>query len=475
MKTQFSFLLASAMLLTACASVGPDYQQPEALTVDMRISPDVKTIAYEQQWWQRFDDPLLSTLVQQTLEHNYSLAAARANVERAMAQFDDADNDGWIKGDISAQVENSKSQQPAVSTERVYSHRYQTGANLHWALDVAGKLRRASESAYARAESAEADFQALRVSIVSSLASRYADYRGIQNKLLVAQRNDLILAETLQLIELRLQEGLASEFESSRIKAQQSAVKAAIVLLQSQLQKAQYDLALLSGFQANELPVDLSELVDYQSMPALQGPVAIGDASQLLLRRPDVRAAERRLAMTTAQIGVAKADLYPAINVSGFLGFVTGQSSQLNHDARAWSVVPSVSWQGLDWGSVQARIRAASASQREALAQYQQQMLVAINEAQSSLSAYSFSQQRLQHLADQQAAAQRSMVLADAEYRAGLSDLLDLLDAERSLLEAQSDYIDGQMQVMKDLVAVYQAFGGALGEQPQPATARLAF
>ncbi|WP_019530815.1 efflux transporter outer membrane subunit [Dasania marina] len=469
-----SFLVATALLLTACASVGPDYQKPDALAVDMRMGADVETMAYERQWWQRFDDPVLTELVQQTLTNNYSLAAAQANVERAMAQFDDVDNDATPTGSLDAQVTNSKGQQPGVSNERVYSHRYQAGANLRWAVDVAGKLRRASESAYASAESAEADFQALRVSLVSRLASRYADYRGLQNKRVVAQRNENILAETLQLIDLRLQEGLASEFELSRIKAQQSAVKAAIVLLDSQLQKARYDLALLSGYQPNQLPVDLSVAV-VVAMPALNGPVAIGDADQLLQRRPDVRAAERRLAMTTADIGVAKADLYPAINVNGFLGFITGQSSQLNSDARAWSLTPSVSWQGLDWGSVQARIRAASAGQREALARYQQQVLVAVNEAQSSLTSYSFSQQRLQHLADQQTAAQRSMVLADAEYRAGLSDLLDLLDAERSLLDAQSGYIDGQMQVMKDLVAVYQAFGGALGDVAAQPGVTLAF
>ena len=223
---------------------------------------------------------------------------------------------------------------------------------------------------------------------------------------------------------------------------------------------AEYDLALLAGHQASSLPVKLLE----KPIPSLNQPVAIGDVGELLLRRPDVRSTERRLAAATANIGVVKADLYPAINVTGFLGFLTGQSSGLDHNARAWTVAPSLSWQGLDMGSVKARIKVANAEQRKALADYQQQVLVAVNDAQSALTAYNFSQQQLHHLADQQHASETAMELATLQYESGLFDLLDLIDTERTLLTAKDSFAAGQAQVMKDLVAVYQAFGGAIGQ-----------
>jgi multidrug efflux system outer membrane protein len=417
-------------------------------------------VNYERQWWQRFDDPILSQLVDLTLTNNQSLAAAQANIDRVLAQFIDIDNDSLPSGSLDLSYQNSKGQQPGSGTQRLQSRRYQGGANINWQLDVAGKLQRASESALANAQSTQSELHALQVAIVSNLVTRYADYRGTQHRLTVAKRNVLILNELAQLVRVRQQEGLASELELTRILAQQSGVKASIEQLASELKLTEYDLALLSGQRANALPVELSN----QAVPELNGPVAIGDVGQLLLRRPDVRAAERRLAASTASIGVATADLYPQVNVSGFLGFLTGQSSQITNNAGAWSVIPSISWQGLDWASVEARIDAANAEQRRVMAEYQQQLLVAINQAQSSLTAYSYSQRRHHHLAAQRQASEQAMALATVQYRSGLSDLLSLLDTERSLLAAQDSYAQAQAQVMKDLVAIYHAFGGAIGD-----------
>ncbi|NRA62381.1 MAG: efflux transporter outer membrane subunit [Psychrobium sp.] len=453
--------ICSALLLSACSSVGPDYQPPVIEPVTLDIEDELVTIDYERQWWLRFNDPILSQLVELTLSNNQSLVAAQANVDRMLAQFTDIDNDSLPSGSLDLSYQNSKSQQPGSNAQRVQSRRYQGGINLGWQLDFAGKLQRTSESALATAQSTQDELHALQVAIVSNLVTRYADYKGISHQLSVAKRNVHILDELAKLVRVRQQEGLASELELTRILAQQSGVKASIELLASQQKISEYDLALLSGQRANALPMVLSE----QTMPQLNGPVAIGDAGKLLLRRPDVRAAERRLAASTASIGVATADFYPQVHISGFLGFITGQSSLLANNAGAWSIMPSVSWQGLDWASVEARIDAANAQQRQMMALYQQQLLVAINEAQSSLTTYSYSQRRLHHLDTQRQASQQAMTLATAQYRSGLSDLLSLLDTERSLLAAQDSYAQAQAQVMKDLVSIYHAFGGAIGHQ----------
>jgi len=453
-------VIAPIALLVGCVTVGPDYQAPQEQAVELHVAKDIETASYERLWWQRFNDDVLNKLVALTLENNYSLEAAKANIDRALANFADVDNDDRPVGSVDVDYHNSKAQQPDFTDERIYSRRYQVGANLTWQLDLVGKLERASESAYANAESVQADLHALQVSIVSNLVSLYADYRGLQKRVQVAHRNVDILKQTADITQLRFEEGMASEFEFARVQAQLSSVQASIAQLDSLLKQTEYDLALLAGYQAASLPVDLLE----EPIPSLNKPVAIGDVGELLLRRPDVRSAERRLAAATAQIGVAKADLYPAVNVSGFLGFLTGHASGLDNSARAWTVAPSLSWQGLDMGSVKARINIANAEQRKALADYQQQVLVAVNDAQSALSTYSFSQQQLHHLADQQQASEKAMELATLQYESGVFDLLDLIDTERTLLASQDSYAAGQAQVMKDLVAVYQAFGGAIGQ-----------
>lgn len=454
-----STVALSALLLSACASVGPDYQRPAATQVNLTFNNNLNIGQYERQWWQRFDDPVLNQLVQLALENNQSLAAAQANIERALAQFSDIDNDAWPSASVDLSYQNSEGQQPGGTAQRVQSRTYKGGVNMNWQLDIAGKLRRASESASANAQAIQRDLHTLQVAIVSNLASVYADYRGTQHQLKVAKRNVEILDKLAKLVQVRQKEGLASELELTRIKAQQSGVKASIEQLSSTLKRNAYDLALLSGHRANQLPVMLGE----QEVPELNGPVAIGDAASLLLRRPDVLAAERRLAAVTADIGVATAAFYPQLTVDGFLGFVTGQSSLITDNSSAWSVVPSISWKGLDWSSVKAQVAMANARQRRVLADYRQQMLTAVNQAQSSLTAYSYSQRSLHHLEAQRQASAEAMELATAQYRVGLTDLLSLLDAERGLLSAQDGYAQGQAQVMKDLVAIYHAFGGAIG------------
>ena len=453
-------LIAPIALLAGCITVGPDYQAPENKAVALQVAADIETAAYDRLWWQRFDDEVLNELVVLTLENNYSLEAAKANIDRALANFADIENDDRLVGSLDADYQNSNAQQPGFTNERVYNRRYQVGANLNWQLDLVGKLERSSESAYASAESIQADLHGLQVSIVSNLISLYADYRGLQKRVQVAHRNVDILKQTAEITRLRFEEGIESEFEFARVRAQLSSVQASIAQLDSQLKLAEYDLALLAGYDASSLPVEMLE----GPIPSLNKPVAIGDVSKLLLRRPDVRSAERRLAAATARIGVAKADLYPSVNVTGFLGFLTGHASGIDNSARAWTVAPSISWQALDMGSVKARINMANAEQRKALADYQQQLLVAVNDAQSALTAYSFSQLQLHHLADQQQASEKAMELATLQYEEGLFNLLDLIDTERTLLVSQDSYAAGQAQVMKDLVAIYRAFGGAIGE-----------
>ena len=192
----------------------------------------------------------------------------------------------------------------------------------------------------------------------------------------------------------------------------------------------------------------------------------IGNPAELLRRRPDIRAAERQLAAATANVGVATADLFPRVSLSGFLGFTAGRGSQLGAaDARAWGVAPSISWAAFDLGSVRARLRGAEAESDGALANYEQHVLLALEESENAFSDYAKRQQRLVSLVRQSEASRAAAEQAGVRYREGEVDFLILLDAERERLAAEDSQAQAEVELYRGIVAIYKALGG--GWQPQ--------
>ena len=201
----------------------------------------------------------------------------------------------------------------------------------------------------------------------------------------------------------------------------------------------------------------------------------IGDTSELLRRRPDVRAAEQQLAAATARVGVATADLFPRVSVTGFVGFLSGDVGHLvgtssGSDSRAWSVTPSVSWAAFDFGSVRARLRASNAQADAAAANYEKVVLTALEDTENSLVAYSTRQVQLKSLAEQAAASRRAAELAETQYREGVADFLVLLDAQRTQLDAEDSVAQAETAVNVAVVAIYKALGG-VGQPPADQTA----
>ena len=189
--------------------------------------------------------------------------------------------------------------------------------------------------------------------------------------------------------------------------------------------------------------------------------LALGDPSLLLNRRPDVRAAERQLAMSPAREGVAQAELYPRITLSGVLGLLAGRGNVFGSgDSRAWAVTPALSWAAFDLGSARARLRGAKASTRESFATYEQTVLLAFEETENALVAYREQQQRLIKLADQARESTRAAGIARVRYREGVADFLALLDAERTQLQAEEAATRAEAEVFTAVVAVYKSLGG---------------
>ncbi|WP_372868012.1 efflux transporter outer membrane subunit [Pseudomonas sp.] len=451
-----------ALALSACA-VGPDYTSPPTAPAKLTSAATghYDRTRFEAVWWQQFDDPTLNQLVQQSLEENRQLRGAFARLRAARAIRDDVANDHLPTISSRASGAFGKAQQPGISSQRVTTERYDLGLDMAWELDLFGRIQRQLEASEAQIEVAEADFYQLQVSLIAELVDAYGNLRGAQLRERIARENLANQQESRGITEQLRDAGVGSELDVLRSDARLAATEASLPQLQAEQLRARNRIATLLGQRPEQLTVDLSA----QPLPAIAKALPIGDPAELLRRRPDVRAAERQLAAATASIGVATADLFPRVSLSGFLGFTAGRGSLLGASAaRAWGVAPSISWAAFDLGSVRARLRGAEANADGALANYEQQVLLALEESENAFSDYAKQQQRLLALLRQSQASRAAAEQAGVRYREGEVDFLVLLDAERERLAAEDAQALAEVELYRGIVAIYKALGG--GWQP---------
>ncbi|MDX1299254.1 MAG: efflux transporter outer membrane subunit [Pseudomonas sp.] len=451
-----------ALVLSACA-VGPNYQapQPAAVALHSAQSNNYDRSHFEASWWQQFDDPILNQLVEQSLQENRELRVAFARLRAAQAIRDDLGNDQLPTVTSRTSGEFGKAQQPGVTEQRVRGERYDLGLDMLWELDLFGRIQRQLEASDAELEVAEADYQQLQVSLIAELVNAYGSLRGAQLREHIARANLKNQQASRALTEQLREAGIGSQLDVLRSDARLAGTEASVPQLQAQQQRAQNRIATLLGLRPEQLTIDLSP----HTLPAIAKALPIGDPGELLRRRPDIRAAERQLAAATATIGVATADLFPRVSLSGFLGFTAGRGSQLGSSAaQAWSIAPSISWAAFDLGSVRARLRGAEANADGALANYEQQVLLALEETANAFSDYGKRQQRLLALLRQSDASRAAAEQAAVRYREGEVDFLVLLDAERERLSAEDAQAQAEVELYRAIVAIYKALGG--GWQP---------
>ena len=451
-----------ALAVSACA-VGPDYQAPatEPARLAAADAAKVERARFETLWWQQFDDATLNQLVQQSLQENRELRVAFARLKAARAIRDDVSNDQFPVITSAASAEIGKGQQPGVTEVRVNAERYDLGLNMAWELDLFGRIQRQIEASEADIGVAEAELQQLQVSLIAELVDAYGTLRGAQLREAIAREN-LKNQQDSRALTVQLRDaGIGNELDVLRADGRLAATEASVPQLQSIEARARNRIATLLGQRPEQLSVDLSP----KPLPVIAKALPIGDPTELLRRRPDIRAAERQLAGATAQVGVATADLFPRVSLSGFLGFTAGRGSQIGaSDARAWAVAPTISWAAFDLGSVRARIRGAKADAEGALANYEQQVLIALEESENAFSDYSKRQQRLVSLVRQSEATRAAAEQAAVRYREGTVDFLVLLDAERERLAAEDAQAQAEVELYQGIVAIYKALGG--GWQP---------
>lgn len=465
-----SLLLAMvlAALLAACA-VGPDYRPAPAAAVTAHNldAGHFAAAAPPSDWWQQFPDPLLGQLESQALTANLDVAIAVEHVRAARAAFSEANLDFAPHLPLEAQYARSKEQQPGFTTDRINIASYTAGFDASWELDLFGHVRRSAQAAGAQLGVQQATLADTQVSVAAEVARNYFELRGSQRQLAVARDNIANQREALRLTQIRYEAGRVTELDVDSAQARLKATEASVPLLEAAEKRAGYRLAVLLA----QKPGDLDAQLAAGSVPAWTDPLPVGDVSDLLRRRPDVRIAERNLAAATAQVGIATADLFPRVTVTGFVGFLTGDGAQLGAaSSRAWAVSPTLTWPGLDFGSAHARLRAAKAESAGALDSYQKAVLGALEDFENACFNYSRQIERLSNVVEQADASRRAAKMAEIQYREGQINFLVLLDAQRTELEAEDAVAQAETGVNTGAVAVYKALGGVPAGTPQMQT-----
>jgi outer membrane protein, multidrug efflux system len=453
-------------LLAGCA-VGPNYQRPKMSAPSNWSSPpaggETNGPADLAAWWKNFGDTNLDSLMATAVKSNLTLRVAEARVREARAERGVVAGGLWPSVGSSASYSRNRygaNQYPPLAAFGVPLdyNLYSAGFDAAWELDVFGGTRRAVEAAGAEIGTAEFGQRGVLVSLLAEVARNYIGVRAYQQRLAITRENISVQQDVLNLTSNRFQNGLSSDLDVQQSMALLTATEAQLPLLETSLDQAIYHLAVLLG----QVPGTLTNGLSFAKPIPLTPPlVPVGLPSDLLQRRPDVQKAERELAAATARIGVAKADLFPKFSLTGFAALESVSANNwFEYASRTWSAGPTVRWELFEAGRIRANIRVQNARQEQALNSYQQTVLVALEDAESALTAYAKEQVRRESLAQSVEANQQALELSTQLYKSGLVDFLRVLVSERSLFAAQDALVQSDQTVSLNLVQLYKALGG---------------
>jgi outer membrane protein, multidrug efflux system len=463
-------------LFAAGCTVGPNYRKPDLPVPSMWNEAQQKGVQVRSteltRWWTSFNDPLLNSLVERAVRSNLDLRIAEGRIREARATRVLVAAGAWPTVNVSSAYSRNRASANAIgspsqnggavaiapSGATLEQNFYQTGFDASWEIDVFGGIRRSVEAADATLQATVEDWRDVLVSLLGEVAKNYIDLRGSQRRLDVTRDNLKAQLETLELTKVRFQAGLASDLDVAQQEAQANSTAAQIPTLETSLKQAAYGLDVLLGSQPGSL---WDELAVDKAIPTLPPEVLVELPAELLRQRPDIRRAERQLAAATAQVGVATADLYPKFSLVGTVGLQSVSASDwFTGRSRNWSIGPTVTWPVFDAGRIRANIEIRNAQQEQALGVYEKTVLTAFQDVEVSLVAYAKEQQRSRSLVTAVAANQRALAMANELYIRGLSDFLNVLEAQRALSLTENDLAQSQATMASNLVSLYKALGG---------------
>jgi NodT family efflux transporter outer membrane factor (OMF) lipoprotein len=454
--------IASALALAACA-VGPNYAPPAtpAQAAGPFIAakgPAIQPLApVEANWWRLYNDPVLDGLIADALAANTDVREAAARLARARAALREVKVDRLPDVGATASATRGRDQlQPNTNTS------FDVGLDVAYDVDLFGRVSRSVEAARGDVAAADADAEAVRVEIVAETARAYADAASAAERLAVAERIVALLDDSLKLTERRVELGLTTRLDTSRMASLRNQRQAQIPAIAAERDSALFRLAMLTG----RAPAGLPQAAGARTLALkLDRPIPVGDGAELLARRPDVRAAERRLAAATARIGVATADLYPTVTLGGSVGSSAGSIGNLFGNPVSFLLGPLISWAFTDHVRARARVAGAEAGTQEALAQFDGTVLRSLQETETALSAYSHALQRREALKAARDQAEIAARITRAQQREGQVDSLALLDAERTFAETEAELTEMDGRVVATQIDLFRALGGGWGAQ----------
>jgi NodT family efflux transporter outer membrane factor (OMF) lipoprotein len=465
------------VLFQGCA-VGPNFQPPKTTVPAQWSAPmaggETNLEPSLASWWKTFNDPQLDSLVERAARTNQDLRIAEARVREARAFYRIASSQLWPTVDAGGSYarENQSKNQPILGSLPMPSgipyenNVYQAGFDASWEIDVFGGNRRAVEAGKAEAAAAEFGRRNVLVTLLGEVARNYVELRGCQRRLEIATNNLKTQEEALALAQDRFKNGLTSDLDVQQAATLLANTRAAIPMLEAGIQGYIHRLGVLLGQPPEAL---LAELSAPAPIPSAPPNVPAGLPSELLRRRPDIQQAERQLAASTARIGVATADLFPKFSLTGVAGYEsTSASDWFAGGSKFWSLGPTVQWRIFDAGRIRANIRVQDARQEQALAAYEKTVLMSFEDVENSLVAYAKEQIRRRSLEDAVTSSQDSLHLANQLYGNGLASFINVLDAERSLYQAEDALVQSDKAVTQNLIGLYKALGGGWETLEQP-------
>lgn len=462
-STCLPVLAVLAAALPSCMTVGPDYEPPEVAAPDAWENAALEGFhtgdSVLHSWWTTLEDPVLDDLIRRSQERNRDLEAAHARIVQAAALRGVAAGERYPDIDAGASAERvrfSNDFLSQVSNGERTANMYTVGVGGFWEADLWGRVSRSIEAADARLDRQVENYRDLMVILFAQVGIAYVEVRALQTRVALAEQNIERQASTVEITRNRVDAGLAPELDRHQAEFNLGNTESTLPALRAALARSTHRLAVLVG----EQPAALNELLgEPQPVPAAAEGVAVALPAELLRQRPDVRAAERELARLTAEIGVATAAKYPTVGLNGVLG-LGGTSGLLDADNGIFSIGASAVWNLFDGGRVQGTIDFREAQAREALVNYEQTVLLALEEVESALVTYAEERERFAALDRSTAAAERSVELVHELYTTGLTDFQNVLDTERFLFEQQDRRAESEGLLTQYLIAVYRSLGG---------------
>ena len=486
MDRRWIVLLVAAVLGGGC-TLGPDYARPEVdLPAGWRevSTPEAQSLA-DTPWWELFDDPALQELIRIALEENRDLAIAVERIEEARARYGFTRADLYPRVDANASASSRRTSENGLFGNGIEAQVYSLSADMSWEIDFFGRIRRASEADLALLYATEEARRAVVLSLVGAVAQAYVELRDLDQRLAIALRTLDSRVEYVELARVRFEGGLTSELDVRQAEAELHRTASIVYQFEALVAQKENELGVLLG--RNPGPIVRGLAVNELALPP---EIPAGLPSALLDRRPDLRLAEEQLVSSNARIGEAKALLYPSIALTGSFGFAsTDLDDLITAPSRSWSIGANLLQPIFNAGQNRRRVEVTESQQRQALYAYEQSILVALREVEDALVGYRWSGERRSAEALRVEAERQRLELSEIRYRGGVSDYLEVLDAQRSLFDAELSATERMRDQLVFLVQLYKALGGgwpgaseddALGddatrepvgvEQPQPGT-----